>query len=206
MPYARFTGVRRAVVRTCNVLSLSILILIVVIAATLLAVQALGFKPMAVLSGSMEPAYATGSVVFVDTNAAAESIAVGDTITYTFGAGGTVVTHRVIAIDTDARLFTTKGDANDTTDGPVPFGSLVGRALPFYVPYAGSALVMVGTTRGVAVALLVLALIVALLIVPVILGPADASGTDRRSEADRQIRERRARRGAHFKAKGQRAR
>jgi signal peptidase len=168
------TGVRAVVVRICNILSISILTLIVVVAAGLLVVQMLGFKPMAVLSGSMEPAYATGSVVFVDTNASVGSIAVGDTITYSLGESSTVVTHRVIAIDPDKSLFTTKGDANDTEDGPVPFSSFVGRTAGFYIPWAGSALLMVGTTQGIAVALFALAFIVVLLMVPVILTPAKA--------------------------------
>jgi signal peptidase len=166
------TGVRGIVIRVCNVLSLSILILIVIVAAGLLAAQALGFKPMAVLSGSMEPAYATGSVVFVDTNADVESVSVGDVVTYSLSGGTTVVTHRVIAIDEKKGLFTTKGDANEFEDGPVPYGSFIGRTAGFYIPFAGSILLMVGTTQGIAVALFFLAFIVVLLMVPVILTPS----------------------------------
>jgi signal peptidase len=145
-------------------------------AAGLLAAQALGFRPLAVLSGSMEPAYRAGSIVFVDTNADAGSIRVGDTITYSVVDGGTVVTHRVVAIDQDDRLFTTKGDANGSEDGPVPFDSLVGRTVGFYIPWVGSLILMVGTAQGIAVMLFSLALIVILLMVPVILAPPRAGG------------------------------
>jgi signal peptidase len=171
-PKQELTGVRAVVVRICNILSLGILVLIVVVAASLLAVQALGFKPMAVLSGSMEPAYATGSVVFVDTNVGAESIVVGDVITYSLSGGDAVVTHRVIGIDDRKGLFTTKGDANENTDGPVPFNSFIGRTADFYLPFVGSLLLTMNTVRGIAFALFLLAFIVVLLMLPVILTPS----------------------------------
>jgi signal peptidase len=201
------TGVRAIVVRICNILSISILTLIAVGAAALLLVQMLGFKPMAVLSGSMEPAYATGSVVFVDTNANVDSIAVGDTITYSLGESSTVVTHRVIAIDQDKNLFTTKGDANNAVDGPVPFSSFVGRTAGFYIPWAGNILLMVGTTQGIAVALFALAFIVVLLMIPVILTPAKPSKVAKDSQSAAAVEEpgKGEAHGGHFKVKEQEA-
>jgi signal peptidase len=169
-------------VRVCNILFTSILSLVVAVAAGLLVAQALGFKPMAVLSGSMEPAYATGSVVFVDTNASAESVAVGDVITYTLSGGTTVVTHRVIAIDKGQGLFTTKGDANDTEDGPVPFSSFVGRTVGFYIPAVGTLLLTMNTTQGIAIALFFLAFIVILFMVPIILAPSKVPASSGETE------------------------
>jgi signal peptidase len=174
----KLTGARAVVVRVCNILSLGILILVAAVAAGLLIVQALGFKPLAVLSGSMEPSYAPGSVVFVDTNADVEAIALGDTITYSVVDGGTVVTHRVIAIDFDDRLFTTKGDANENEDGPVPFNSFIGKTANFSIPWVGTLLLMMGTTRGIAITLFALAFIVILLMVPIILASPKPSKAD----------------------------
>jgi signal peptidase len=162
-----------------------VLVAIAVAAAGLLLAQALGFKPMAVLSGSMEPTYATGSIVFIDTNVDPESVTTGDTITYSLSGGDTVVTHRVIAIDQAKKIFTTKGDANQDADGPVPFASMVGRTLAFYIPYAGSILLTMGTTQGVAMALFVLAFIVVLLMVPVILEPSKANADKHNQPANK---------------------
>ncbi|MDR2109030.1 MAG: signal peptidase I [Coriobacteriales bacterium] len=204
-PLQRLTGARAAVVRACNISSMGILSLIAVVAAGLLVAQMLGIKPMAVLSGSMEPTYATGSVVFVDTNADAAAVAVGDTITYSLGESNTVVTHRVIAINQDEQLFITKGDANEDEDGPVPFSRFVGRTAGFYLPWVGSALLMVGTTQGIAVALFVLAFIIILLMLPLILTPAKpaeaAEGPQPATATAAKGRRRGGAGGAHFRAK-----
>ena len=171
----KLSGARGVIVRICNVLSLVVLTAVVTVAAGLLVSQLLGIKPMAVLSGSMEPAYATGSVVFVDTNADTDSVAVGDAITYSLAGGDTVVTHRVISIDNTQDTFTTKGDANNTIDCPVPFENLIGKAANFYIPYIGFLLTLAGTPQGWAIALFALAFILVLLMVPVILTPAKPS-------------------------------
>ena len=85
----------------------------------------LGLTPMVVLSGSMsgeaEDHIEVGDLVFVGRE-------VGDVIAYM--NGGTTVTHRITAIDTNADgdlLFTTKGDANNAEDTtPVTEEQLVG--------------------------------------------------------------------------------
>lgn len=91
----------------------------------------LGLTPMVVLSGSMsgeaEDHIEVGDLVFVG-RADPEELEVGDVIAYM--NGGTTVTHRITAIDTNADgdlLFTTKGDANNAEDTtPVTEEQLVG--------------------------------------------------------------------------------
>lgn len=91
----------------------------------------LGITPMVVLSGSMsgeaEDHIEVGDLVFVG-RADPEKLEVGDVIAYM--NGGTTVTHRITAIDTDTDgdlLFTTKGDANNAEDtSPVTEEQLVG--------------------------------------------------------------------------------
>ena len=80
----------------------------------------MGITPMVVLSGSMsgdaEDHIEVGDLIFVEKEEA-ENLEVGDVIAYM--SGGTTITHRITAIDTDEDgrcLFTTKGDANDTED------------------------------------------------------------------------------------------
>lgn len=72
----------------------------------------------AVASGSMEPEYKVGSLVFAK-KAEPENIRPGDCITYTFGSS--TVTHRVVAVDYEQRTCITKGDANEKEDPPREF-------------------------------------------------------------------------------------
>ena len=101
----------------------------------------LGITPMVVLSGSMrgeaEDHIEVGDLIFVK-KAEAEALQVGDIIAYM--SGGSAVTHRITAIDTDEEgslLFTTKGDANNAEDTePVTAEQLVGIYLG-RIPKAG---------------------------------------------------------------------
>lgn len=91
----------------------------------------LGISPMVVLSGSMsgqaEDHIEVGDLIFVG-KAEAEELEVGDIIAYM--NGGSAVTHRITAIETEedgGLLFTTKGDANEIADTqPVTEEQLVG--------------------------------------------------------------------------------
>ncbi len=86
---------------------------------------ALGYHPVVVLSGSMEPTYHVGSVIYYKA-APFEQINVGDPITFVGAEGGAMVTHRVVEKDETARAFGTEGDANDGRDpGMVPYSNVV---------------------------------------------------------------------------------
>ncbi len=76
----------------------------------------LGYKPMIVLSGSMETSIHTGDLVFVkivDTTTLKE----GDVIAFR-NEEDTVTTHRIVEIvyENGKQYFRTKGDANNTED------------------------------------------------------------------------------------------
>ena len=108
-----------------KVLSYFILALMVILAGLLAGPRLFSLKPYAVMSGSMEPAFPTGSIVYVQ-KADPLKIKVGDPITFYLEKTATV-THRVVRIDSKQRLFYTKGDANNTEDiSPVSFKNLVG--------------------------------------------------------------------------------
>lgn len=119
--------------KICNVLSGIILAVLVLIAAALLVPNLLGYKSLAVLSGSMEPEIPVGSIVYAKGVDAGE-LAVGDVITYRLN-GDTLVTHRIEEIDPESQEIITKGDANENSDGaPVSFSSIVGR-VAFHLPF-----------------------------------------------------------------------
>jgi signal peptidase len=160
-----------AISKVCNTVFYSIVLLIILIVGGLLVGQLLGYKPLAILSGSMEPSYQTHGLLIVDTNVAPEQIEVGDVIAFQLGPE-TTVTHRVTSIDGQAQLFTTRGDANNMEDlSPVPFDKLIGRA-GLYLPLIGYPLMNLHTTTGLAVGLISLAVLIALFVVPQLLAPS----------------------------------
>jgi signal peptidase len=110
---------------------------------------------LTVLSGSMEPAIGTGSIVFV-AETPPEQIQENDVITYR-DDGGNFVTHRVvekIEVLTSVR-FRTRGDANDAPDPePVYQEDVVGTVL-FSIPLLGYVVSFGNTTAGYVVLVLV---------------------------------------------------
>lgn len=150
--------------KVCNILSTVILAIMIVIAAVLLVPYAFGYQTLAVLSGSMEPAYPVGSVVFVK-KLAPQEVHVGDAITFQLNEN-TVATHRVVKIDTEKHQFITKGDANNTEDGPTDFNNLVGRAATTAIPYLGYLSVNIKTPAGIMACTGVVMIILLLVFLP----------------------------------------
>jgi signal peptidase len=179
----------KVVAKICNILFFTILLGIIIGAGTLLLIQAFGYTPLAILSGSMEPRYNVNGLVIIDTNVNASEVAVGDVIAFNIHEN-TTVTHRVTAKDEAERLFTTKGDANEMEDlSPVPFDSVIGRAT-LHVPWVGYILMNLKTTRGLALGVFVLAALVVLFVVPLIVAPGAQS---------RKQKEQTVKKGAHFR-------
>lgn len=96
------------------------------------------FKIMAVLSGSMEPAIRTGSIVIVRPQ---EGYRIGDIITFTGVNGGKSIpiTHRVAEtrVDRGTPSYLTKGDANNAPDARLVAHREIIGGLVFSVPYLG---------------------------------------------------------------------
>ena len=80
-------------------------------------VRLVGLTPYAVLSGSMEPEYPVGSLVYVKAVDPLD-VEVGDAITFSLPSG-TLVTHQVYQIDAESRAFRTQGIANIASDGSI---------------------------------------------------------------------------------------
>lgn len=130
---------------------------VVLLAFLLMGIRLFGLQVYTVLSGSMEPDYPTGSLVYVkETDPAA--LENGDVITFRM-ANGTVATHRIIELvpdeeDPQTIRFRTKGDANEIVDGSlVGYDSVIGRVV-FCLPLLGylAALIMQPAGRIVTVA------------------------------------------------------
>ena len=119
-------------------LSTTLISIVVLLAVLLAGVRLVGLTPYTVLSGSMEPNYHVGSVVYVKKVDPA-SLKVGDAITYRL-AGSTIVTHRIVDIqgeDISSLGFRTKGDANNGVDGTLVEKSAVIGTPVFSIPNLG---------------------------------------------------------------------
>lgn len=109
----------------------------VALAVLLVGVRVIGLTPYTVLSGSMEPTYRVGSLIYVR-EIDASDIEVGTPITFTVSGGAMVATHRVhelTVIDGETQ-YITKGDANDVVDPPVRYENVIGSPV-FSIPYLG---------------------------------------------------------------------
>lgn len=99
----------------------TLLVAVVVIMAILLVgCRLIGFQVYTVLSGSMEPTYHTGSLLYVR-SVDYRDLEAGDVITFMLDED-TVATHRIVQVvpdETDSTVirYQTKGDANDAVDG-----------------------------------------------------------------------------------------
>ena len=154
---------------------------IIVIAALLLAVALVGVRFVGinvytVLSGSMEPAYHVGSLIYVksvDTN----ELEAGDVITFMIDEN-TVVTHRINEVvkddlDPGTIRFVTKGDANEDVDGAlVHYKNVIGTPI-FTIPKMGYLVNYIQTPPGTYVAISVAAVLLLLTFLPDLFGGED---------------------------------
>lgn len=165
----------KTVTRICNLISTLMIIACLAITAALIAPRLAGREAFAVMSGSMEPYYHVGSIVYVDKDISPEEIQVGDPITFR-KADTAVATHRVIAIDQEARQFTTKGDANEVQDmAPVSFDNVIGKA-GMSIPLLGYISLNITTKKGMIAAAAVVVVFILLQLIPEILKPEEKEG------------------------------
>ena len=123
-----------------NAVSTVLVVLVVILALLLVGARIVGLQVFTVLSGSMEPAYHVGALIYVK-KTAPEDIQAGDVITFMLNET-TTATHRVVAVvpdDEDPGIlrYQTKGDANDHADASlVPMNNVIGEPV-FSSPYLG---------------------------------------------------------------------
>ena len=142
----------------------------VVLALLLVGGRLVGLQGYSVLSGSMEPACPTGSMIYVQAADPGE-LAVGDVITFRL-AEGTVVTHRIVEVlpGVDGPSYRTKGDANEVEDPtPVPAENVIGRVV-WAVPRLGYLAAWLQTASGRYGVMAGGALLVLMLLLPDLLG------------------------------------
>lgn len=116
----------------------SLLLAVLVLACIPLTLPRLfGYQIYSVISGSMEPAIPTGSLVFI-MEGAPEDAQTDDVIAF-YGAmdSASIITHRVVENRVFMGELITKGDANQVNDiNPVPYANYIGKVV-YSVPVAG---------------------------------------------------------------------
>ena len=162
---------RRAGIATvCSRLGTGLLALVILICIPVTVPKLFGYEPYTVISGSMEPAIAIGSLVYVR-DVEPEAVVAKDVIAYYGGRDqDTVITHRVMENQTFEKKFITKGDANSENDiNPVLYHNLIGK-VEVTVPKLGFAAQFLGDRNGKRALICVIGLAVVLHTISMLLG------------------------------------
>jgi signal peptidase I len=109
-----------------------------------------------ITSGSMEPAIRTGDIVVTRTLPAGTPLASPSVILHRAVGSDQLLLHRVVAVDEVTGDYVTKGDANHSTDAPVPPEKVVGIG-SLVVPVIGTPLLWLDEGRWLTLGLLALA-------------------------------------------------
>lgn len=141
---------RKVLAKICSGIGMLTVALVIVLMIPLSVPKLFGYRIYGVMTGSMEPEYGVGGVVYVRACETGE-LSEGDVITYLLGSDTTAVcTHRIVGITEDG-AFITRGDANNTEDPqPVLPESVVGK-VDYYVPFLANVVALLKSTAGILV-------------------------------------------------------
>lgn len=138
-------------------------------AVLLVGCRLVGLQVYTVLSGSMEPNYHVGSIIYVK-KVDPGSLQVGDAISFLISEN-TVATHRIVEVlpdedDPNVIRFRTKGDANAQVDNAlVHCNNLLGKVVGT-VPYLGYVSDFVQHPPGTYITIGAMAILILLVFVP----------------------------------------
>lgn len=152
-----------------DIVSTILVILVVLCAVFLMGSRIMGYRVFNVISGSMEPTYSVGDLIYVK-EVDPYDIKEGTIITFVLNEDLVVATHRVVEIDTENQYFYTKGDTNDTVDHePVHFNNVIG-VPKFHIPLLGYVSDFVQNPPGMYITLAGGAILIAAVFLPDLLG------------------------------------
>ena len=150
--------------------------IVVLLAIALVGVRLIGLEPYVVLSGSMEPTYHVGSLIYVK-DVDPYELESGDVITFMLDED-TVATHRIVEVvpdETDSTVvrFKTKGDANAAEDGSlVHYKNVIGSPV-FPIPQLGYVANYIQNPPGTYIAISAGAILLLLVFLPDLFGSDD---------------------------------
>ncbi|MBO5340790.1 MAG: signal peptidase I [Oscillospiraceae bacterium] len=155
--------------RIWNYITTVLVAVVAILALLLVGARLVGLQVFTVLSGSMEPTYHVGSLIYVK-KVDAVKLETGDVITFLLDED-TVATHRVVEVvpdETDPSVirFRTKGDANNAEDGSlVHYKNVIGTPI-FSIPKLGYVANYIQNPPGTYVALSAGAILLLLVFLP----------------------------------------
>lgn len=176
----------KALKKLSNFVGAVAVVVVVALALALVGVRLIGLKPFAVLSGSMEPEYQVGSLIYVK-SVNYMDLRVGDDITYMLDED-TVVTHRIIEVLVDEEdptviRYFTQGIANDIPDAvSVHYKNIIGKPV-FSIPYLGYVSNYIQNPPGMYVAIAAGAILILLVFLP------DLFEDDKKKEVKKEEKE-----------------
>lgn len=149
--------------------------LVVILALLLVGARVIGLQIFTVLSGSMEPTYHVGSLIYVKSVDYRE-LKAGDVITFMLDEN-TVATHRIVEVvpDEDSAIlrYRTKGDANEVEDGSlVHYKNVIGTPV-CTIPYLGYVASYIQNPPGTYIAISGGAILLLLVFLPDLFGDDD---------------------------------
>lgn len=156
-----------------NVASTVVVCAVVILAVLLAGARLVGLQVYTVLSGSMEPNYHVGSIIYVK-KVEPSDLQVGDAISFMLNEN-TVATHRIVEIvpddeDPTVLRFRTKGDNNSIEDSSlVHCKNVLGRVVGT-IPYLGYVSDFVQNPPGTYFLVAAVAIMALLVFVPDIIG------------------------------------
>ena len=152
-----------------NGITTALVAVVVVLAVLLVGARVIGLQVFTVLSGSMEPTYHVGSLIYVKEVDPFE-LEAEDVITFLVDED-TVATHRIVEVvpdeeDTSVIRFCTQGDANDAVDGSlVHYKNVIGSPV-FTIPKLGYVANYIQNPPGTYVAISAGAVLLMLVFLP----------------------------------------
>lgn len=175
--------------KTWNIISTVLVSLVVLLALLLVGARVFGLQVFTVLSGSMEPTYHTGSLIYVK-KVDPYTIQSGQVITFLLDED-TIATHRVVAVvpdeeDASVIRFRTKGDANESEDGGlVHYKNVIGTPV-FTIPKLGYVASYIQHPPGMYVAIAAGAVLLMLTFLPDIFAPEEKTETESEEKPKRR--------------------
>ncbi len=169
VPLAGINLMGKTVKKVWNIITSVLVTLAVLLAIAFVGVRLVGLQVFTVLSGSMEPTYHTGSLIYVKAIDHIE-LKSGDVITFMLDEN-TIATHRIVEVvpdekDPEALRFRTKGDANNTVDGGlVHYKNIIGTPV-FSIPKLGYLANYIQNPPGMYIAISVGAILLLLVFLP----------------------------------------
>ena len=164
-----------------------LLIVIIAICVPLIVPKTMGYQLYTVVSGSMEPAVPTGSLVYIKYVEPGD-IETGDIIAfYGSDAQGSIITHRVVSNSNAMGEFITKGDANAENDmNPVTYEQYVGKMVRS-IPKVGGIVQTITVGSGKTVLKCVIGLAIVLQVLAAVLNRKyEDDDSEETSDAERK--------------------